>query len=236
MKVFKLMGMIALIIPAISFSQLADQRKATEGVFDFNYYRDSREFNVFTKNLLATMEGGFQYFSLTNIESEIETSDKTDSTIYYTEQNLRWKLSQSGLFMLSTQAALQSGENNDVARAGVLLNISKLSFLEEFSKAHRFLMGVNFFPIQLDEAKGYNWQMEYFYSIQIARKLFGDRLYLSGFADQNMGPDKTTWVTEHQLGFRVYDNFFLVAEYRINEFLKKNTGWATGVEYVLPFK
>lgn len=236
MIVIKLMGMIALIIPSISFSQVAQQRKATEGFFDFNYYRDSRELNVFTKNLLATMEGGFQYFSLTNIESEIEASDKTDSTIYYTEQNLRWQLSKDGLFMLSTQAALQSSENNDLARAGLLLNLSKLSPLAEFVKAHRFSMGVNFFPIQIDESKGYSWQMEYFYSIQIARRLMGDRLYLSGFADQNIRPNETTWVTEHQLGFRFYDNFFLVTEYRINEFLKKNTGWATGLEYVLPLK
>ncbi len=235
MKALTLIGMITLIIPSLTYSQVAQNRKATEGIFDFNYYRDSREFNSFTTNLLATMEGGFQYFSLTNLESEVEASDKTDSTIYYTEQNLRWQLSQNGLFMLSTQAALQSGEKNDLARAGVLVNITALSPLAEFAKAHDFAFGVNLFPIQVDELKGYHWQIEYFYKFQIARKFFADRLYLSGFADQNIGPDKTTWVTEHQLGLRIFDNFFLVSEYRINEFLKKNTGWATGLEYVLPF-
>lgn len=232
MKVFKLLGMIALIIPAISLSQVASERKATEGVFDFNYYRDTREFNVFTTNLLATMEGGFQYFSLTNIEGE---ADKRDSTIYYTEQNLRWKLSEDGLFMLSTQAALQSGENNDVARAGLLINVSSLPVLLNFSKQNLFAFGVNVFPIQLDEIEGYNWQIEYFYKIQIARELFGDRLYLSGFADQNLGPNDTIWVTEHQVGLRFFDNFFLVSEYRINEYLKHKTGWAHGLQYLLPF-
>jgi hypothetical protein len=235
MKVFKLLGMIALIIPAISLSQVAKERKATEGVFDFNYYRDTREFNVFTTNLLATMEGGFQYFSLTNIEGEVKAADKTDSTIYYTEQNLRWKLSEDGLFMLSTQAALQSGKNNDIARAGLLVNVSSLPVLLNFSEKNLFAFGVNVFPIQLDEIEGYNWQIEYFYKIQIARKLFGDRLYLSGFADQNLGPDETIWVTEHQVGLRIFDNFFLVSEYRINEYLQHNTGWAHGLEYLLPF-
>jgi hypothetical protein len=235
MKALALIGMISLIIPSISLSQVVQQRKATEGVLDFNYYRDSREFNVFTTNIFATVEGGFQYFSLTNLESEVEASDKTDSTLYYTEQNLRWQLSQDGLFMLSTQAALQGGEKNDIARAGVLINFSKHSSLVEFAKEHNFSFGINVFPIQLDELKGYNWQIEYIYKFQIARKLFRDRLYITGFADQNIGPDETTWVTEHQLGLRVYDNLFLVTEYRINEFLNKSTGWATGLEYVVPF-
>ncbi len=188
-----------------------------------------------TVNLLASFKGRFQYFSLTNLESAVEASDKTDSTLYYTEQNLRWKFSEKGMLSLSLQAALQAGEENDLVRGGVLINFAQLPALESFFKTHKIALGVNLFPLQMDQLNGYNWQIEYFYNIQIAPKTFGDRLYLSGFADQNIGPDETTWVTEHQVGFRFYDNFFIVSEYRINEFITKSTGQATGIEYILPF-
>jgi len=234
MKWMYLILALLLSIP-LAQSQVIEKRKAIKGFFDFNYYRDSREFNGTTVNLLADFDGRFEYFSLTNIDSEIEASDKTDSTLYYTEQNLRWKFLDDGFLSLSLQAALQSGEENDLTRGGVMVALGEIPTFKDFFKRHKMFFNINLFPIQVDQLKGYNYQVEYFYNIQLAPELFNDRLYLSGFADQNIGPDNTIWVTEHQLGFRTFDNFFLVAEYRINEFLSKNTGWAGGIEYFLPF-
>lgn len=232
--IHSIIGCFLLALP-LAHAQVTTERKATKGLFDFNYYRDGREFNVMTVNLLADIEGRFQYFSLTNLESEVKAADKTDSTIYYTEQNLRWKFSQDGFVSLSAQAALQSGEENDLARGGVLVDFGQVPPFKEFFKKYNFAFAVNFFPVQIDELNGNNWQMEYIYNLTIAPDIFDERLYLAGFADQNIGPDEVVWVTEHQLGFRTFDNFFIVAEYRINEYLSKSTGWAGGLEYVLPF-
>lgn len=219
--------------PILSHAQVV-ARKATGGFFDFNYYKDSRDFTVLTINLLATSDS-LQYFGFTNFEGQAGAADSKDSALYYSEQNLRLKLTEKGILSWSFQAALQSGEQNDAFRGGILFDAGKTSLFEDFFQRHKIRFGLNFFPMQLDEQSGYNWQLEYFYNIQLAPMMTQDRLYLSGFADQNLGDQKPLWVTEHQLGFRVIENFFLVTEYRINQFLRKKTGMAYGLEYALPF-
>jgi hypothetical protein len=232
MKLFWLL--ITLTVSASSFGQVGGATKATAGKFDFNYYRDVRSYNVMTINLLADFTNGYQYFSLVDYFSELESPQSTDTNLFYTEQNIRRSLTQDGSLALSLQSAMQSGDNNDLVRGGLLINFAAIPALK-FLKSNDINFAINLFPVQLDYQDGFNWQIEYFYSITIAPQFFSKRLYIAGFADQNMNKGKISWVTEHQLGYRFYDNFFAVSEYRINEFFEKKSGLGLGIEYLLPF-
>jgi hypothetical protein len=226
---------ITTLIWCNAYAQVAGETKAASGKLDFNYYRDSRAYNVMTINLLADLPGRFQYFSLVDYFSEMQSPESADTERYYTEQNVRYYLSQDKVLAISLQAAMQSGQRNDLVRAGLLVNISSISTLEDFFKRNAVTFGINLFPVQADHQDGFNWQVEYIYSVVIAPRIFNSRLYLAGFADQNMNQDEISWVTEHQLGYRFYNNFFVVTEYRINEGLDKETGLGVGLEFLLPF-
>jgi hypothetical protein len=234
--VIRLLTLIILLAQSqLSLAQQSGDTKATTGKLDFNYYRDTRSYNVMTINLLADFKKRFQYFSLVDYFSDLKSAESTDTNRFYTEQNLRYYLSDDKLVALSSQAVMASGQRNDLFRAGLLLNVSSLPFWKNFFETHSFNFGSNIFPVQLDYQDGFGWQIEYFYSILIAPRVFDERLYLAGFADQNMQRGEILWVTEHQLGYRVYDNFFAVTEYRINEGFEKKTGFGIGLEFLLPF-
>ena len=96
---------------------------------------------------------------------------------------------------------------------------------------------INIFPLQLDSVDGFNWQIEYFYRFQILLSIFLDRVYLSGFADQNLDSrGDSKWVTQHQLGVQIVSQFFAVAEFRYNELLpSKKEGMGLGLQYVILF-
>lgn len=84
-------------------------------------------------------------------------------------------------------------------------------------------------------------QIEHVYAFLIAPQTFGKRLYLGGFADQNMvynadGGVSFKWVSEHQLGFRIVNRLFAVLEYRINDYLLTDKyGLGYGLEYKILF-
>lgn len=218
-----------------AYAQVGGLTKATSGKLDFNYYRDTRAYNVMTINLLANIGERFQYFSLVDYFSEMQSPQSTDTERYYTEQNIRYYLSQNKVLAASLQTVMQTGQRNDLVRAGLLVNVSSISILEDFFKRNAVTFGINLFPVQADYQDSFNWQIEYIYSVVIAPRTFNNRLYLAGFADQNMNKGEITWVTEHQLGYRFYDNFFVVTEYRINEGFDKETGVGVGLEYLVPF-
>ena len=79
------------------------------------------------------------------------------------------------------------------------------------------------------------YQMSHVY--QITFPYINDRIYLSGFVDHTFnqsvpdGVPKRPVISETQLGYRVYDNIYAVAEYRINQYRRSNvTNTAVGLE------
>lgn len=207
------------------------------GMIDLNYYYDTREFTVLTINALAVLPRRFEYFSLVDYSGTDDSVKRLETTEFYTEQNLRWRLSEESPISLSSQWVGQSGERNDLLRLGVLVSFSAFSWAKSFLDGENNYVSVNLFPVQFEHAAGYHWQVEYFYRFQLFPRELGNRLYLSGFADQEL--DETfhsTWVTQHQLGYRAYGNFFVVTEFRVNEFRTANTtGWGFGAEYLISF-
>jgi hypothetical protein len=116
----------------------------------------------------------------------------------------------------------------------LLTRFSEFSGLKPFLDGQANFFSINLFPIQLDRLDGYHWQIEYFYRFQILPSVFGKRVYLSGFADQDIdNRTKSTWVTEHQLGVNFYDAWHAVAEFRYNQYIEKDTGVALGLQYIM---
>ena len=209
------------------------------GYLDFNGYYDTRNHSEFTLNILGNTTKRFHYFSLTNYTGVTESSDLAQ---FYSEQNLRFKLSNESAFDASLQWALREGQDNDDIKWGLRIRFNDLQFLSKLFKKLNMSYSVSTFIMELRQLNPvrYLTQLEHVYRIQVIPRLFGQRVYLSGFADQNMrymeGKQIIRWVTEHQLGIMLLKQFYIVAEYRINELLSsKKQGMGYGFEYKMSF-
>lgn len=79
--------------------------------------------------------------------------------------------------------------------------------------------------------------LEHTYKIRLFPKQLNNRVYIAGFAVRNfiyLKNEKLKFqlVTEHQLDFRLIDELYAVADYRINSFLPSiNYGQGYALEY-----
>ena len=233
MKYFAL-SIIGLLASLNIFGQDIEKHHTT-GFIDFNMYYDTRDFNVMTINILAKLPNRFQYFSLTNYLSDNESVDLAN---FYSEQNLRWQIKKMGTLDLTLQYVMRQGSANDDLRFGVRWRLSDTRKLAGIFKTLNMSYSLNpmFFQFRNKAHTKYMTQIEHVYRI----KLYKDRVYIGGFADQNFvysnGKVAFKWVSEHQLGTRIIDQLYAVVEFRINDFLPSdNTGLGIGLEYVIRF-
>lgn len=216
--------------------------KDLHGYIDLNGYYDFRKFDIFTNNTLIDFPGRFQYFSFTNIFGPFGTADDFRFSRYYTEQNIRWNPTNKLPLDLATQW-VSGSTYKDVLRFGSRLRLQDIPSTKKFFRKMNLIYNITFFPIQYDRSKGYDAQIEHFYRLQVLPGLLGDRVYISGFADLNFlyGSDNprnhNPWVTETQLGVRIINQVYVVAEYRFNQFLPKGkkNGLGVGLEYLIKF-
>jgi hypothetical protein len=228
-----------VLTPNTSLAQKKPRANGISGFADFNAYYDTRQFAVFTINLLANLPYRFQYFSLTNFQSPKRSFDLES---LYTEQNLRWGVHKKVPLDLTFQYVIRDGTDNDDFRFGVRWKVGKtLGIDSAFHKIH-FSYSINPMFIQFrSKAKpAYMTIIEHVYKLNIAPGPLNNRLYLSGFADQNFvysnGKVKLKWVSEHQLGVRLISQLFAVAEFRINTFPdSEHYGLGYGLEYKVIF-
>lgn len=229
--------------PTQDLPEKALKDNVLNGFLDFNAYYDTRESGVFTINALANLPFRLQYFSLTNYTNG-NNSKNVDLTGYYTEQTLRWAIAKKIPLDASFQWVSMSGGNNDRARFGFRWRVSSTPWFESiFKKLHMFY-AVTFHGLETDFSSSINGtQVEHVYRIQVLPSVLKDRVYISGFADNSLrvgqavtGGNNSIWVTEHQLGIRLIDWLYAVAEFKRNEFLPaQKNGMAFGLEYVLRF-
>ena len=207
----------------------------TTGFLDFNTYYDTRDFSVMTINILAKLPNRLQYFSLTNYQSADASADLAS---FYSEQNVRWQLKTKSPFDITLQYVMRQGSKNDDVRLGLRWRLSNTPKIEKFFKALKMSYSINPMIIQfrVNAHTKSMTQIEHVYRI----KLYKDRVYIGGFADQNFDYSNNKlsfkWVSEHQLGVRLISQLYVVTEYRINDFLENdNTGLGIGLEYIIKF-
>lgn len=219
------------------------QTHRNTGFLDFNFYPytsvDSD--NAITINALANLNHGFQYFSLTNFGRNPNWAALQEVDAVLTEQNLRWKPDWDLPIAMAGQALLRTGVgDNDVLRFGPRWTGHKTGCLEEISNRFHLKYWIACYGLQFDHTTGNQWQIEYVFRWDVLPELLDNRVYLSGFVDQNIDHSagtKTTWLEETQLGVRVLGDWHVVAEQRYNGFRRgREASLGLGLEYVMRFK
>ncbi len=216
-------------------------KKKITGFVDINGYYDTRSFDVLTVNTLVNLPFRLQYFSFINLFGNSGRADQFSLNKYYTEQNLYFSPYLNLPIDINGQWAFATGFT-DVIRIGPRWRVQDTPHLKKIFKKLNLIYLPAFFPLQYDRSKGYDALIEHFYRVQLFPKLFGDRLYSSGFADHNLlfGSDNkknhNVFVVETQIGFRLVKRLYIVCEYRYNEFYsKKKHGLGIGLEYDFKF-
>ncbi len=209
------------------------------GFLDFNLYpylSDVDTDNVLTINVAAKLEHRFSYFSLTNFGNQGNSEELSDVNTFYTEQNVRWQITDESPLDLTLQMNFRTGEDNDRHRLGVRWRLSDTPALSNIFKYLNMSYSINFHMVQFDSESADVRQLEHVFKLGFP--YLTDRLYLAGFVDHTFNQDLATGfpnnpiVGEAQLGFRLIENLFLITEYRINEYRRSDVNnLAIGVEY-----
>lgn len=210
------------------------------GFVDLNFYPvlfDTENDSYFTVNAFSTLGKRFSYFSLTNF-GKTGVGDWHRNNTYYSEQNLRFKLLPKSPFDLTAQFNIRNGSNNDRHRLGVRWRLHDSGFLREFFSSINLSYAVNLHFLQFDHEEAYVFQLEHAFFMKFPN--VSDRLYLAGFMDHTFNQDladsfpKRPIVAEVQGGVRLFDRYYAVAEYRINDYRRDEVdNLALGLQYKL---
>ena len=144
---------------------------------------------------------------------------------------------QQGLPLdLTAQFNFITGAQNDRHRLGIRWRVSDTKAFAKFFKRINLSYSVNWHAVQFDHEAPNVWQLEHAFAIKFPS--ISDRLYLSGFADHTFNQDlpegfpSRPVVGEIQLGYRLFDKFYAIGEYRINEYRRSDVdNLAIGVQY-----
>ena len=194
--------------------------------------------NTMTINIAAKLRDRFSYFSLTNIGNQNEASELLDQDAFYTEQNIRWQVTDTSPLDLTIQLNFRSGEYNDRHRLGVRWRLHNTIALRDFFQAIHLIYAINLHAIQFDHEDADVWQIEH--AFKLTFPYISDRLYLGGFIDHTFNEDLASEVpsnpivSEIQLGYRLIENVYAVSEFRINEYRRSDVNnMAVGIEYTI---
>ena len=226
-----------LLLLSISCSVQANN--SLGGFLDFNLYpylADVDSDNSMTINAASKLNGGFSYFSLTNFSNQSGVGELQDTTAYYTEQNIRWQVAKDSPFDLTLQMNFRSGEDNDRHRLGVRWRMNQTSQFKSFFDNLNLKYSVNLHAIQFDHENGHVWQLEHVFNLKLPS--ISEKLYIAGFIDHTFNqtlsadfPDNPI-VGEVQIGYEVFKYFYIVGEYRVNEYRRSDVNnFAAGIQY-----
>ncbi|PCJ53281.1 MAG: hypothetical protein COA79_22980 [Planctomycetota bacterium] len=207
------------------------------GFIDFNLYPKIKyeSDSVFTVNIFSKLPFRFSYFSLSNFGNQTLKTELSETNQYYTEQNIRWQIHSEIPIDITAQWNLRSGDVNDRIRFGFRWSLHKTKYLDKFFKTIALSYSINYHALQFDRESGYNSQLEHVYKFNLFKNLTYNRLYLAGFMDHSFGGLKDPKiVTEHQLGLRIIDQFYIIFEFRYNGYRNdEEESYGAGVEYII---
>lgn len=112
---------ITLIVLMPVFTVAGERANSSSGFIDFNLYPILTSVDtdsVTTINIGAALNNGFSYFSLTNFYNQASEDELSDTVAYYTEQNIRWRVSDNYPIDLTAQLNFRTGDDNDRYRLG----------------------------------------------------------------------------------------------------------------------
>ncbi len=209
------------------------------GILDFNYYpylSDVDSDSNTTVNMSSSLGRRFSYFSLTNLGNNSGSKALWDLNTYYTEQNIRWQVTENSPFDFTLQMNFRSGNDNDRHRLGVRWRLNNTEFLSNFFESINLSYSINLHAVQFDSENSYIWQLEHVFLLRFPS--ISNKLYLSGFIDHTFNqelpghfPNKPV-VAELQLGYEIFEDIFVATEYRINEYRRSDVNnLVAGLQY-----
>ncbi len=220
-------------------AQINKKINSNKGFIDLNAYHDSRNLDVLTTNLSKEFPTGIQYFSLNNFYI---FDDYDINNQLYSEQNLRWKNFSSLPIALTVQLAIQSNSSSNKWRLGFMWYLNQTQLFKNILETINLSYYPNFHLMQFSKGENLKYfvQVEHLYRLNIFPEIFNNRLYISGFADQNINflenvGLNSTWVTETQIGLRLINTMYLVLEYKYNEYWEEKEGIGIGLQYMILF-
>lgn len=223
----------AILICPASYGQAS-------GTLDFNVYPylgDVDTSSAFTLNISANLTDRLSYFSLNNLSDEDGDGSFGDGLGYFTEHNLRWKLSDNSPLDLTVQSNIRKGSNNNRHRLGMRWRLNDTENLKSFFARHNLSYFVNLHAVQFDHEDPHVWQMEHVFRLTLPQ--ISDRIYISAFLDHTFNEDLPSGtpsapiVAEIQMGYRVIGDFYFVAEHRLNEYRRSDVNnFTLGLEYI----
>lgn len=229
---------ILLLLSCIC-ANAGEVKNSQSGFLNFNIYpvlSDVDNDSVFSLNIFSTLPKRLHYFSLTNFYNQADEEALRDTTEFYSEHNIRWKLSEQAPIDLTIQYNLRSNDDNDRLRLGIRWRLNDTAGIQPFFKVLHLSYAINFHLLQLDDGDDEITQMEH--TVNMRFPYISDRLYLAGFIDHTFGETNTNdtpenpIVAEAQFGIRLIDNFYSVAEYRLNQYRRSDiNNMAYGLEY-----
>lgn len=210
---------------------------SAKGFVDVNLYPYLSDVDgdwTMTTMAFQTLPNRFHYLGFVNMGSK--TGDKGELNKYYSEQNIRYKLSDSSAFDLTAQFNFRTGDDNDRHRLGVRWRLNDSGPLSSFFSAIGTQYAINLHAIQFDHEDADVWQLEH--TFKTVFPCFNKKLYLSGFVDHTFNEDlapgmpDSPIVGEVQLGYQLSKRWFAIAEYRVNQYRRSDVNNMTaGVEY-----
>jgi hypothetical protein len=217
---------------------LAQVNDKMGGFFDPSFYYNSNAKTDASLNILLTNKQRITYFSLLNLYA---TEHSTDMSNYFTKQYLFYSPFKNIPIEINQVWISSSGNNNDYLRYGFRWNIHKMPRIKSFFEQHHLILFANVQCIQLNNAgkNPFFPEFELIYRWFPLNKYSKNRIYVAGFFDQCVDRveqnTNATLVSEHQLGVRLWDNFYCVGEVRYNEYLAKSLSLGVGIEYLVRF-
>jgi len=184
----------------------------------------------FTTTINAVLPGRFSYFSYVNVQGAVTDGS---AVLARSEQNLRYAVTETLPIDLNLQGVLARGDGNDFYQLGLGWRVDDTpgfrKFFDRINLVYRMTLQLKRFEFEDDDA----WQMEHFFRMDLS-----ERFYLSGFVDQTFDLDtdedlpNTPIVREIQFGTRLFGDFYIIVEYRRNEFrVGREDNLAAGIEY-----
>ncbi len=203
---------------------------------DFSLYPYQRTIDNdtdFTTTINASLPGRFSYFGYVNMSGVVTSGN---AVFTRSEQNLRYSVADKLPLDLSIQGIFVRGDGNDFYQLGISWRVHDTPGWAGFFDRINLIYRMNFQLKRFSVEDSSVWQMEHFFLMKFPN--VSERLYLSGFLDQTYDqelPDalpKSPIVAEVQLGVRLWDNFYAIGEYRVNQRrVGSEYNFAAGIEY-----
>jgi hypothetical protein len=210
------------------------------GFLDFNYYYDTRDFNILTINAGAKLPHDFEYFQFVNFTSQPGNEAGLENwTDFFTEIHLRRPIAKDSEWFKHLDWTVMWADGSrprEVGRLGIRWRFQDTpgQIGNFFRDTLKLRYSLNFHILEDD---GSGWQMEHVYR----RDFLDGLIYVGGFADHNVNgtADNSDWVSETQVGVKLLGGFYAVAEYRYFSFANSSRfkqGVGIGLEYALRFQ